>query len=188
MRPTLKRSIAAASLVAVLGIGAVLPAASAQPEQPRRPGDTPRQPVRPGDAPRQPVRPGDAPRQPGDRGEAMMSVQAAQRQLDRAVDMLGESLKDASRKDESLAAVAGVQRASAMARVAASRDIAPDKLDRFRREYIELSRHALDLELAMLDGKADQVKAGYDKVARLRDDLMERYGEGEPRPGRPGGR
>lgn len=123
----------------------------------------------------QPGRRAGGPGGPGEGGPGgrVASVEGSMKAMNRGLRELRHNLADASKKDQNLASVWGIERACVAAKAGKPDNLEGDQvkmLDTFRREQIKLMTILLDLETAILDGKTDAAQALLKKVVDLRDE------------------
>lgn len=197
MRSSLKSVIGVGSVGAILALVA-MPAALAQPEnpRPRLPGQAPRVPAQPGEG-QQPGGPG---RGPGEGGQRQPTVDGAMRQMNRALTMYEESAAE-GKDEEALLAVYSLERACASAKlVPAPEDVTKEQVHAYREALLEVMKLAVELEEAQFTGDAEKAAELLAEIKELRDETHKAFGveeheEGEEpaqpqqpqQPGRPGG-
>ena len=180
MRSSLKNVLAVGSVGAVLALAA-MPAAFAQPENPRPrvPGQAPRVPAQPG-GPGEGQQPG---RGPGEGGRQQMTVGAAMRQMNRALNMYEEATAE-GKSEEALLAVYALERAAASAKLApAPQEATEDQIHSYRETQLELMKMLVELEEAQFTGEAEAAAELIEGIKELRDDAHEAFGVTEDEEG-----
>jgi len=100
--------------------------------------------------------------------------------MNRAVKVLGKQVGDATKKEENLRLVNDIQRGAVAAK---GQPVPKDVLEKgkddgertkmsegYRKNLIALVRKTLDLEEAILAGKADDAKKMVDEIVKIRDE------------------
>lgn len=155
--------------------------------QPERPAGQPGQSGQPGE----PGQPGQGARGgrggPGGRGGNMqIPVGQAMNIMNRSARQLGEQIGDAAKKEENLRLVNAMQ----MGCVAAKGQPVPPEITEgladeaakselaaeYHKELLKSLRLMIDLEQAIMDGKADEAKATLDAIVKLRDHAHDEMG------------
>lgn len=183
------RTSAALPLIAAFALSAATAAQDAPPPPPGAPG--PGAPAgREGALPREGAPGEGGPRQGGPRGgrgqQGGVNLEASMKAMNRSIKALGGMVADPARRDEALKAVCEAQRACAACKTAAlpaeyaqkAADAdAKAKLEaEFRSDLRKNLRMLLDLEDAIVAGKADEAKAIVARIEALRDHAHEELG------------
>lgn len=173
MRNRSKSFVAGACLFALIGAGVVVQSGYAQPGagsgQPRQPDG----PGRRGGQPGQPGGPG------GPQGGRAASVEGSMRGLNRALREVKAAISDATKQEQALMGVYGMQAACATAKRSKPEHLKGDEakmLAEFRRDLHAMMALLVELEGQVLDGKADAAAATVKKIEAARDAAHEKFG------------
>ncbi|MBU3684293.1 MAG: hypothetical protein FGM39_09835 [Phycisphaerales bacterium] len=173
------RHTPAAALIAALALSAATVAQDAPPPPPGGPGT-------PAGRDGAPPREGGPRGGRGQQGAAGANLEASMKAMNRSVKALKGLLSDPAKKDEALKTVSEAQRACAVCKAAPLpakfTEKAPDAEAKarieaeFRGDLRKNLRMLLDLEDAILAGKADEAAAILAKIEELRDHAHEEMG------------
>lgn len=192
MRNRAKSFVAGACLFALVGAGVLVQSGYAQPGAG---GGQPGQPDGQGRRGGQPGQPGGPGGPGGQQGGRAASVEGSMRGLNRALREVKASVADATKQEQTLMGVYGMQAACANAKRAKPEHLKGDEakmLIEFRRDMHAMTVLLVELEGEVLDGKIDAAVATVKKIEAARDAAHEKFGvkdeeEGEGRKPAPSG-
>lgn len=176
MRNRAKSFVAGACLFALVGAGVLVQSGYAQPGAG---GGQPRQPDGQGRRGGQPGQPGGPGGPGGQQGGRAASVEGSMRGLNRALREVKASVGDATKQEQTLMGVYGMQAACATAKRAKPEHLKGDEakmLGEFRRDMHAMTALLVELEGQVLDGKVDAAGATVKKIEAARDAAHEKFG------------